>query len=170
MTFFSPLAIISELFTLKRIDMNLNLEKTEVREIFFNVFKKSQNNERLEPLEKQIIELIQEHSEYQEIFLNPEKYKEYNFSAELQEENPFLHLGLHLTLLDQITTNRPKGITAIYKDLVDVMGNAHHAEHHMMEILHEELQQVVHNKKFPDEKNYLKQLKKLLKKGCIHHH
>lgn len=144
--------------------MNIN----ETRETYFNVWRKHQLNEKLEPLEKQLLHLIQEHPEYHDVFANPEKFSEYNFSAENNEENPFLHLSLHLTLLEQVSTNRPKGITTVYKDIINTMGDVHHAEHHIMDILASELWDSLDKKKPPDEKNYLKHLKKLLKKGCSH--
>ncbi|HEV2614888.1 MAG TPA: DUF1841 family protein [Gammaproteobacteria bacterium] len=144
--------------------MNIN----DTRETYFKAWRKHQLNEKLEPLEKQLLHLIQEHPEYHDVFANPEKFSDYNFSAENNEENPFLHLGLHLTLLEQVSTNRPKGITAVYKEIVNTMGDVHHAEHHIMDILARELWQMMDKQKQPDKKNYLKQLKKLLKRGCAH--
>ena len=140
----------------------------EARETYFKVWRKHQLNEKLEPLEKQLLNLIQEHPEYHAMLSSPEKYMDYNFSAENNEENPFLHLSLHTALLEQVSTNRPKGITAIYKDIVHTMGDVHHAEHHIMDILAAHLWETLEKQKQPDEKVYLKQLKKLLKKGCSH--
>lgn len=146
------------------------MQLNEIRETFFTVWRKHKQNEKLEPMEKQLLHLIQEHPEYHEVFSNPEKFAEYNFSAENNEENPFLHLGLHLTLIEQVSTNRPKGITSVYKDIIHTMGDVHHAEHHIMDILASQLWDMIGKQKQPDEKAYLKQLKKLLKKGCAHHH
>jgi len=140
----------------------------ESREVFFRSWHKYQHNEMLEPLEKQLVNLILEHPEYHAIFSNPEKYREYIFD-ENNEINPFLHLGLHLSIHEQAATNRPKGITAVCRDLVIEFGDAHHAEHHIMDILQDHIQQMLH-KKNPDDKAYIKQLKKLLKKGCQHSH
>jgi hypothetical protein len=146
--------------------MNIN----DVRENYFSVWRKHQLHEKLSSLEKQLLNVIQEHPEYHEVFVNPEKFSDYNFSAENNEENPFLHLSLHLTLIEQVSSNRPKGITAIYKDIVTTMGDVHHADHHIMDILASHLWEMVDKQKQPDEKVYLKQLKKLLKKGCTHTH
>jgi len=147
-----------------------NTDRAELRERYFHAFSKFQNGENLAPLEKKIVTLIQEHPEYHAFFANPNQSRDAVFSAEQDEVNPFLHLGLHLSLQEQVTTNRPKGITAIYRDLVQNFGDTHHAEHHMMEILANSLWQEMNEKSFFDEKNYIKQLKKLLKKGCAHHH
>jgi hypothetical protein len=144
------------------------MHPNETREIYFKIWRKHQLNEKMEPMEKQLFNLIQEHPEYHTILSNPEKYSDYNFSAENNEENPFLHLSLHLALLEQVSTNRPKGITAAYKDIVNTMGDAHHAEHHIMDILASNLRGALDQGNQPDEKTYLKQLKKLLKKGCSH--
>ncbi len=144
------------------------MQVNKIRETFFTVWRKQSNNEKLEPLEKQLWNLIQEHPEYHEIFSNPEKFSDHTFADE--DENPFLHLGLHLTLLEQVSTNRPKGITAVYKDIIHTMGDVHHAEHHILSILSQQIQALVQTNKPMDEKVYLKQLKKLLKNGCAHHH
>ncbi len=149
--------------------MLANNERQQSREVFFKAWRKHQLNESLEPLEKQIVQLIHMHPEYHAVLNNPEKYQDYDFNQEDAEENPFLHLGLHLTILEQVSTNRPKGITAVYRDLVLNFGDAMHAEHHMMEILANLVWEMTQKKKPADDKAYLKQLKKLLKKGCSGH-
>lgn len=145
-------------------------ERQDLRKAYFDAWQKHLRGEKLLPLEKQIVNLILHHPEYQEIFAHPDKYQDYSFTELNNEPNPFLHLGLHMTLLEQISTNRPKGITAIYRDIVETFGEPHHAEHHIIEILADTLWGAMQENKAPDEKAYIKQLKKLLKKGCVHHH
>jgi hypothetical protein len=147
-----------------------NTDRDELRDMYFQAFYKFQRNEALDSLEKQIVTLIQSHPELHFYFEDPEKYRHYIFSPEKSELNPFLHLGLHLSLHEQVMSNRPKGITAIYRDLVINFSDSHHAEHHMMEILSDQLWQLTQKQKFFDEKDYIKRLKKLLKRGCHHNH
>lgn len=147
-----------------------NTDVAAMREVYFKAWRKIELNEPLDPIEKQIAQLMHEHPEYKEIFSQPEKYSDYQFADENGEMNPFLHLGLHLSIHEQVATNRPKGITSVYKDLVDNFGDAHHAEHHIMDILAENVLHIVKSNQMVDDKNYLKQLKKLLKKGCHHAH
>src|SRR5579872_2059838 len=87
-------------------------ERENMRKIFFDVWNKHQNKELLEPLEAHILSVILQHPEYHDL-LNQAKNLEQNFS----EQNPFLHMSLHLALEEQIKTDRPAGIKAIYAKL-----------------------------------------------------
>ena len=53
--------------------------------------------------------------------------------------NPFLHMGLHIAVIEALQTDRPPGVRAAYQALVGRTGDAHAAEHRMMERLAEEL-------------------------------
>lgn len=137
-------------------------DRSDNREIFFQAWNKHQQQLPLDPTEKDIVQLIQLHPEYQTIFDTPEKYLDKDFSASTGETNPFMHLGIHLSIMEQVRLNRPKGVTKIYQQLLSKTGNPHDAEHMIMEVLIEQLWQVMHHHKNFDEKQYIKKLKKLL--------
>ncbi|WP_204318325.1 DUF1841 family protein [Serratia marcescens] len=40
-------------------------------------------------------------------------------SVELGETNPFLHMGLHLAVREQVATDRPQGIRTVYTKLIE---------------------------------------------------
>ncbi len=132
-------------------------ERDELRQVFFEAWRKHQAHLPIEPLEAHIIEIILLHPEYHELLAHPEKYQTENFS----ETNPFLHLSLHLALREQINTNRPIGITAIYNTLCQKYPDPHHAEHKMLECLGQILWDAQQRGKMPDEQYYLETLKKL---------
>ncbi len=62
-----------------------------------------------------------------------------DFFPELGETNPFLHLSLHLGLIEQLSTNLPKGIRELYQYAVSYYKNSHDAEHSLMTALADEL-------------------------------
>jgi len=78
-----------------------------------------------------------------------------NYFPEMGESNPFLHMGLHLAIRDQIQTNRPLGITKIFNTLAHESGNKLHAEHLLMERLAECLWQAQRKGILPDEQTFL---------------
>lgn len=134
------------------------------RQFFFDAWKKFKNKEALTDLEQQLALLIQQHPEYISYFENAEKYKDQDFFPELGQTNPFLHLSLHLSILDQLKLDRPAGIRELYQKLINKFhGDIHLAEHHMMEKLIQELYQAQsENREFCSEA-YLNILAELLK-------
>ena len=75
--------------------------------------------------------------------------------------NPFLHMGLHLALREQLGTNRPAGIALVHQRLMQRGVEAHAAEHRMMGVLGETLWQAQRAGRAPDERQYLEALQRL---------
>ena len=85
-----------------------------------------------------------------------------DYLPEAGETNPFLHMGLHLGLREQLQTNRPAGIQIIYKNLQQKLENQHTVEHQMMECLAQCLWEAQRNQSAPNEELYLEKLQHLL--------
>ena len=132
-------------------------DRAELREFFYTAWQKHQANQPLDFLEQQIVEVILAHPEYHAIFNQAEKYQTKSFMPEAGEINPFLHISLHLGLLEQISTDRPQGIKAIYTTLCHSM-DKHAAEHKMMDCLAEVMWQAQRDNVLPDELEYLEKL------------
>ena len=130
----------------------------DTRSLFFSSWQKYKHSQVLTPLEKQLIDVMVDHPEYHAIF---EKTLD-TWVPQPQQENPFLHLGLHLALRDQIALNKPEGITAIYQALYQKHGSKHYVEHLMMEHLGICIYNAQRNQCYPDESNYLNACKELL--------
>lgn len=105
--------------------------------------------------------MILAHPEYHVILENP-KYKEQNYFPEMGQANPFLHMGLHLAIRDQVSTDRPVGISKIFRQLLKKYNDELAVEHLMMEHLAECLWQAQRDNCMPDENNYLQGLTHLL--------
>lgn len=132
------------------------------RTFFLEVWAKYKRQAPLESLEKMVLDVILQHPEYHEILCQDEKeIAAMEFLPEAGMTNPFLHMGMHITILEQIGSNRPPGITALYKQLLPGYPSAHDLEHSMMECLGEALWQAQRNNTLPDESQYLEQVKQL---------
>jgi hypothetical protein len=126
------------------------------------VWRKHKKQLRLEALEQIVLNVILQHPEYHEILDKDEKeISAMEFTPEMGMTNPFLHMGMHITIQEQIGSNRPSGITALYQQLLPKYPSAHDLEHRMMESLGEVLWLAQRNNTLPDEAHYLEQVKKL---------
>ena len=136
-------------------------EREAYRKLFLDVYHKMQDNGILTPLEAQIAEVLEQHPFYHMIFQNDQSLAQ-DFLAAQGEENPFLHMSLHLALQDQIKTDRPFGIAQVYQGLLKKGIDAHEAEHQMLDILTEFMWQSIKYQQINNEQAYLEQLKQLL--------
>ncbi|MAZ77316.1 MAG: hypothetical protein CMF39_01385 [Legionellaceae bacterium] len=137
-----------------------NEDQQTLRQMYFSAWEKHQQKKPLTALEQQIVAVMLEHPEYQAIANHHEKYLEKTYHASDGETNPFLHMGLHLGLREQLATNRPAGIVDIYQRLCETRSE-HDAQHVMMSCLAETLFQAQRHNQLPDEDEYLKLLKNI---------
>jgi Domain of unknown function (DUF1841) len=115
----------------------------------------------LEPLEAQLAAVIAEHPEYVPWLKGGDAALGADFTPEGGRENPFLHMGLHLAIREQVATNRPAGIAEVHRKLSERLGGAHEAEHAMLEPLAETLWDAQRQGRMPDEQAYLERLRRL---------
>lgn len=136
----------------------------DTRQLFFSSWNKYQNKKQLSPLEKQIVQVILAHPEYHQMLEYPERFHEHTYYPEFGETNPFLHMGLHLAVREQIATNRPTDIQSAYNNLIKIYHNPLEVEHLIMEQLAECLWLSQKNNQPPDEQLYLANLNALCQK------
>lgn len=125
----------------------------ETRQFFTDCWQKYQQKQPLQPLEEQIIHVLLSHPEYQAVVESGATNASY--FSDLGQTNPFLHMGLHLTLRDQIMTDKPVGIRTIYQNLLATYHDPHTVEHLMIEPLAECLWQAQRQGCIPNENTYL---------------
>jgi hypothetical protein len=133
--------------------------RRELRKMYANAWKKHCAQLPLSPLEAQIAAVVEWHPEYHDAVVDDDLDRDY--APDGGQTNPFLHLGLHLGIREQVATNRPAGITNVHKVLVQVAGDAHAAEHRMIDVLAETLWEAQSINAAPDEKKYVERLKAL---------
>lgn len=137
-------------------------DRDSSRKFFLEVWEKYKRKMPLEALEQVVLDIISQHPEYHEILeKNETDIAAMEFLPETGMTNPFLHMGMHIAIQEQIGSNRPEGITALYQQLLSGYPSAHDLEHSMMECLGEILWQAQRNNTMPDEVQYLERVKQL---------
>jgi len=135
--------------------------RDDLRRMYLEAWRKFSARQPLEPLEAQLAAVIAEHPEYIPFLESGDSALGADFTPEGGQGNPFLHLGLHLAIREQVATDRPKGIAAIHRKLTARLGDAHAAEHAMLEPLAETIWEGQRSGILPDEQRYLERLKTL---------
>ena len=134
-------------------------DRNELRKMYADAWAKRCENLPLSPLEMQIADVIEMHPEYHADVSGDDLDRDY--SPDGGQANPFLHMGLHLGIREQVATNRPAGIAAVYKVTAASTGDIHAAEHEMIECLAETLWEAQSQNRPPDEQKYLERLRRL---------
>ena len=127
--------------------------------MYADAWRKLKAGSVLTPLEAQIAAVVSEHPEYHDV-LGEDGLQE-DFTPERGETNPFLHMGLHLAIREQVSTNRPPGIADVFRALADKTGDPLEAEHRMIDVLAETMWESQRTNSAPDEQAYLDKLKRL---------
>jgi hypothetical protein len=135
--------------------------RDQMRRRYQEAWRKFSAREALEPLEAQIAAVIAEHPEYIGWLESGEAALLAQFTPEGGRENPFLHMGLHLAIREQVATDRPAGIARVHQELAGRCPGAHEAEHRMIEPLAETLWEAQRSGAAPDEAAYLERLRRL---------
>jgi len=135
--------------------------REQLRRRYLAAWQKFQRQAPLEPLEAQLAAVIAEHPEYVSWLESGDGALLAEFPPEGGRENPFLHMGLHLAVREQVATDRPAGIAAIHGELTRRLSGAHPAEHRMIEPLAETLWEAQRSGQAPDETAYLERLRRL---------
>jgi hypothetical protein len=139
-----------------------NPSRDEVRTFFFDAWAKFKAQKTLTDLEKIALGVMHLHPEYQRILDAPAQFKQQEYFPEFGETNPFLHLSLHLSILEQISINQPIGIAEIYEKLKLKHRNQdnpqHDAQHDILECLGEVIWQAQRNNSALDANNYVQLL------------
>ena len=133
-------------------------DRGELRRMYASAWQKYVDGKPRSPLEEQIASVIAQHPEYHDAVTGD---IERDFTVEAGETNPFLHMGLHLGVREQVATDRPHGIAAVFRALAARSGDAHSAEHRMIDCLAETLWEAQRAGLAPDEAAYLDRLRRL---------
>ncbi len=136
-------------------------DRDQLRRYYGAVWQKAKRGELLEPLEQIIATTLRAHPEYQPLVAAIESALSREYLPDQGQTNPFLHLGMHIAIQEQLHSDRPVGMVAIYQRLCRRLGDSHAAEHAMMDCLGETLWEAQRTGQAPDERAYLQRLRRL---------
>lgn len=140
--------------------MFANSGREDLRRRYVSAWQRHRDGMPLEPLDAQIADVVSLHPEYHAFLEEPDASAQ-SFTVESGRSNPFLHMGLHLAIREQVGTRRPSGIEIIHRRLAQRLGDMHEAEHRMIEVLAETLWEAQRGGIPPDEQRYLEKLQHL---------
>lgn len=130
--------------------------RQELRQMYADAWRKARAGEILTPLEAQIAAVIDEHPEYHQAVSGELDTTD---APEGGQSNPFLHMGLHLALRDQLATDRPPGVRDVFRSIAAQSSDRLDAEHRAIDCLAETLWEAQSENKAPDEQAYLEKLR-----------
>jgi hypothetical protein len=138
-----------------------NQSRDELRRVYVEAWRKRRAGLPSEPLEAQVADVIALHPEYHAALERGEDAHARDYTPEGGQSNPFLHMGLHLAVRDQIATDRPAGLRKAFENLAQRIGSAHDAEHRIIECLAEAMWDAQRSGRPPDEIAYLQRVLRL---------
>jgi hypothetical protein len=138
-----------------------NQSRDELRRVYVEAWRKRREGLPIEPLEAQVADVIALHPEYHAALERGEDALPRDYTPEGGQSNPFLHMGLHLAVRDQIATDRPAGLRKAFEGLAQRTGSAHEAEHRIIECLAEAMWDAQRSGRPPDEAAYLQRVLRL---------
>jgi hypothetical protein len=109
----------------------------DVRSFFCGTWRKQREGAPLSPIEAQAAAWIDEHPEYHATLADEAAALAASYTVEDGRENPFLHLAMHLSILEQTGIDQPTGIRQAVQLLAAKRQSLHAAHHEVMECLGE---------------------------------
>jgi hypothetical protein len=134
-------------------------DRNELRRMYHAAWLKRRESQPASALEVQIADIVELHPEYHAVIESGDVGRD--FTPDGGESNPYLHMGLHLGLREQVATDRPAGIRSVHDQLAARIGDLHATEHLMIECLAETLWEAQRDNAAPDELRYLERLRQL---------
>lgn len=141
-----------------------NPSREQVRDFFFETWRKYRAGEDLAGLEIVALDIALLHPEYHAVLDQPERFRDQEYFPELGETNPFLHMSLHMALEEQLSIDQPRGVTGRFEQLVRRAGDRHTALHEAIECLAEMVWRAQRDAAPPDAETYLDNLDKRARK------
>ena len=115
--------------------MLIQPSQADVRRFFCGVYAKAQTPAPLEPMEMLVSQWIDEHPEYHAELADVDAALASMLKADANQENPFLHLSMHLSVSEQCSIDQPRGIRQAVELLTAKRDSLHDAHHETMDAL-----------------------------------
>lgn len=131
-----------------------------MRAVFFSAWRKHRDRAPLEGIETLVVEIALRHPEYHALLEQPEQHQDRTGAPEPGQSNPFLHMGLHIALHEQLAIDQPPGVRDLYRRIRLHSADDHAAEHRAMDCLAEVLWQAQRDTREPAAAAYLECLQR----------
>lgn len=109
--------------------------QADVRRFFCGVYAKSRAGQPLEAIELLVSQWIDEHPEYHPALSDVDAALAGMAQASETQDNPFLHLSMHLSISEQCSIDQPRGIRQAVELLTARRESLHQAHHEVMDCL-----------------------------------
>ncbi len=141
--------------------MFVSQDRGQTREVFFRAWREHREGRPLEGVEKLIVQVVLRHPEYHSLLDRPEAARDRDYFPDSGETNPFLHLGMHIAIEEQLSIDQPQGIRDYYRKMLERLPDEHAVQHRMMDCMGEMLWQASRDATAPRESVYLDCLRRL---------
>lgn len=109
--------------------------QADVRRFFCGVYAKSQAGQPMEAIELLVSQWIAEHPEYHAALSDVDTALAGMAATSESQDNPFLHLSMHLSISEQCSIDQPRGIRQAVELLTARRDSLHQAHHEVMDCL-----------------------------------
>ena len=137
-------------------------DRDQLRQMWIDAWQNHKRGQTLIPLHQELVNIIEKHPEYISVLEAAGTALGREYLPEMGETNPFLHMAMHISIQEQLSTKRPTGIEQLYQSMLNKNKDPHATEHLMMECLGKMLWEAQSHNKMPDENDYLDCLKKYI--------
>jgi hypothetical protein len=137
-----------------------NPSRDEVRRFFCDAWRKHGAAQPVTPLEAIAIDWIARHPEYHPLLADADAALAAEFPPEAGRSNPFLHLSLHLSLVEQLQIDQPPGIRDAWQALLRATGDEHEAAHRAIDALAQTVWEAQRDRQPPSNDRYLERLRR----------
>lgn len=131
------------------------------RTVMSDIWKRwHRDPDSLEGEERQLAEQMAEHQKYHDVWENIDNLSDHAFDP-AKEENPFLHVSLHVTLERQLQSDEPPEAGRALERLIARGDDPHEARHAILRVLVQEMWHIMtHSEEF-NQQRYCEELDKL---------
>ncbi len=133
--------------------------RDSLRQHYYDVWDKLQTKAVLTPFEQQLADVILEHPEFHRYLQPLTRQMATSLQLTQDDTNPFMHMGLHLAIRDQVQLDKPQGIRALFQQLLQRYQDRVAAEHILLPIMAEVLHEALQRGHMPDEQRYLEKIR-----------
>ncbi|MFN5701302.1 MAG: DUF1841 family protein [Betaproteobacteria bacterium] len=109
----------------------------DVRRFFCETWRRQRAGMPLDAMQAKAAPWVALHPEYDGDLADEAAALSSAYTVEEGRTNPFLHLSMHLSLVEQVDIDQPRGIRQAFQALRDRLGSEHEAHHRMMDCLGE---------------------------------